>query len=361
MMEFFRSRLALSLTTLMLLAGNGSDGIAQENSLFSSVRASAAFTEVAAGSQQSTQSSVSGRLTSASDLIDWLQTAGFTTSQSGDRAILTFKQLDFWRFPVLVTISDDEQNLFVVMGLRNITDAQRLPTAKLLSLLEANQKAVRASFVFSAERRRIELQTVLANGTEKHREIRDEINRMAILARDLEVIWNLEEAQGGASPSVATASETQAFKATTAFSEHPVIAGPTAAPNTTVPAAPAAVPPAATSPTATPGTAGVAPRTGSAQLSLSSLQGRWVASRSETEVFAMQVNADSTFVLVSVINGKQARSSGKLTLANGQLILEGSDGIRIAGAVNLVSSSELQFSPHSAASTAAILIFRKAP
>jgi hypothetical protein len=279
----------------------------------------------------------------ASELVGWLQNAGFTASRTAERSVSTVKKLDSLQFPVSVTISDDEQDLVVVMGLRNFADSQKLTVAKLLSLLEANQKTGRASLVFSSERRRIELQTLLANHTDKHSDVRDEINRLAILARDLEAIWNLEESEGGASPSITVPSETQAFR----VSDTP--------PQTSVATTPAPQPAPASVPTVATGT--VPARV---ELTLTSLQGRWAASRSATEAFAMQINGDSTFVLVSVISGKQSRSSGKLTLLNGQLTLEGTDGIRIAGAVTMVSSSELQFSPQATNGTSAALSFRKA-
>jgi len=357
-MKLFSSQFALSLTALVSVAVNGSKGIAQDNSLYSSVRASTVFSETAAaGSGPAPQTFGSGRMTSASELVGWLQSAGFTASAVGDRAVSTIKQLDSWRFPVLVTISEDEQDLLVVIGLRNISEPQKLSVAKLLSLLEANQKTGRASLVFSSERRRIELQTVLANGSmssglEKHSEIRDEINRLAILARDKEAVWNLEEIHGGASLPVTVASETQAFRSAlapqdvVATSPGSVPGSLPVAPNAPTSAAPATIPRA------------MPP---AIEVSLNSLQGRWAASRSATEAFAMQINGDSTFVLVSIISGKQARSSGKLTLLNGQLTLEGSDGIRIAGSVTMVSASELQFSSQSTSGAAAVLSFRKAP
>ena len=367
-MRFFSSQFALTLTAVISVAANGSKGIAQDNGLFSSVRASTVFSETAvAGSEPAPQSSSNGRTQSASELVGWLQSAGFTASPVGDRAASTVKQLDSWRFPVLVTISEDEQDLLVVIGLRNISEPQKLSAAKLLSLLEANQKTGRASLVFSSERRRIELQTVLANGStssglEKHSDVRDEINRLAILARDKEAVWNLEEIHGGASLPVTVASETQAFRSALA-PQGAVATSPGAgpgslpvAPNAPTSAAPATIPPALP-----PATLPVHSGTPGIEVSLNSLQGRWAASRSATEAFAMQINGDSTFILVSVISGKQARSSGKLTLLNGQLTLEGSDGIRIAGAVTLASYSELQFSPQSTSGAATVLSFRKAP
>lgn len=363
-MKLFSSQFALSLTALVSVAVNGSAGRAQDNSLFSSVRASTVFSETAAaGSGPAPQTSSSGRMTSALELVGRLQSAGFTASEVGDRAVSTVKQLDSWRFPVLVTISEDEQDLLVVIGLRNISEPQKLSAAKLLSLLETNQKTGRASLVFSSERRRIELQTVLANGImssglEKHSEIRDEINRLAILARDKEAVWNLEEIHGGASLPVTAASETQAFRSVPA-PQDALAASPGSGPGSLPgsPNAPASAAPATSPPTTSPINSG----TPATEVSLNSLQGRWAASRSATEAFAMQINGDSTFVLVSVISGKQARSSGKLTLLNGQLTLEGSDGIRIAGSVTMVSASELQFSPQSTSGAAAVLSFRKAP
>ena len=328
------------LTVIVLLNGmlTGQAVFAQQDDLFSSVRASTVFSEGdAALTGATTTSPVTNRLMSAEALVQALQKAEFTAVASGSRAAAAMKQQDLWQFPVLVTISEDEQDLLIAVGLRAVSDSQKLPAARLLQLLEANQKASRASFVFNRDKERLELLCQLRNTGEKDVLLRDEINRLAILARDMETVWNLDEKSGGSPIGAAGSTAIEATK----------MAPATANPN-------AATPPVSTS--APANTTGAVP-----ELTTAALQGRWAASRSATEAFAMQLNNDFTFVLVSVINGKQLRSSGKFTLANGQLTLDGSDGVKIVGIVKLNSATEFQFAQQSAGVTGATLSFSKAP
>ncbi len=321
------------LTVIVLLNGTiaGRPALAQQDDLFSSVRASTVFSESDAASTGSTATSAgTNRLMSAEALVQALQKAEFTAAASGSRAAAAMKQLDSWQFPVIVTISEDEQDLLIAVGLRAVSDSQKLPAARLLQLLEANQKTSRASFVFNRDKGRLELLCQVRNTGEKDVLLRDEINRLAILARDLETVWNLDEKSGGSPIGAAGSAAIEATK----------MAPVTANSNVTAP---------------------VNTTDSQPELTAAALQGRWAASRSVTEAFAMQLNSDSTFVLVSVINGKQLRSSGKFAFANGQLTLDGSDGVKVVGLVKLNSATEFQFAQQSAGVTGATLSFSKAP
>jgi hypothetical protein len=61
------------------------------------------------------------------------------------------------------------------------------------------------------------------------------------------------------------------------------------------------------------------------------LVGKWSAARSNAEAFAMQLNGDGSFVLVSVKNGKQSKAAGRFTFTGGQLALAVSDGGKLVG------------------------------
>ncbi len=336
-MKQFRCRSLLIVIVILNGVLTGRPAFAQQDDLFSSVRASTVFSEGdAAVTGSTTTSPVTNRLMSAEALVQVLQKAEFTAVASGSRAAVAMKQLELWQFPVLVTISEDEQDLLIAVGLRAVSDSQKLPAPRLLQLLEANQKASRASFVFNRDKGRLELLCQVRNTGEKDVLLRDEINRLAILARDMETVWNLDEKSGGSPIGAAGSAAIEATKV---------------APTT---ANPIAATPERTS--APVNTAGAVP-----ELTAAALQGRWAASRSATEAFAMQLNNDSTFVLVSVIHGKQLRSSGKFALANGQLTLDGSDGVKIVGIVKLNSATEFQFAQQSAGVTGATLSFSKAP
>ena len=310
----------------------------EEDSLFSKVDAVAAFENdnqvtkgaPAAGAVQES------RLISTNDLLRTLQDANFEGTAIGTRAVATLKQLASWQFPVQVTLAENEQDVTIVLGLRRVSDLQKVPAARLLQLLESNEKLARTSFAFNRERSRFELFSLIRNKGITGQTLRDEINRLAILARDTESLWNLDETAGGALETSAATGKSGATR----------IVEPGIAPsplNTTQSTAPLTQ--------SLPVTATVSPN---------SLHGRWSATRSATDAFAILLNADNTFVLVSVSGGQQARSTGKFTLLNNQLTLEGSDGIRLSGTVTLVSSTEFRFEPLSSGTSLAALTFGKA-
>ena len=314
---------------------------AQEaDSLFSSVRASTAFDNDIAANGGNSVAFGAKRLTTTDELVHTLQEANFEAAAGGTRAVATKKQLDSWMFPVLVMLSEDEQDVSIVLGLRAVSDSQKVPATRLLQLLESNEKSGRTSFAFNRERNRIELFSLIKNSGVNAESLRDEINRLVILARDTESLWNLEESAGGA-------ALTQAANAN---------GGATKVPVAPAQAAPA---PVATAPTATTPQPATLPAP-SSQISSNSLQGRWSASRSATEAFALQFNAEGTFVLVRVSSGKQSRSTGKFTLQNSQLTLETSDGSRLPGKVTLVSASEFRLEQQITGATGTPLMFRKA-
>ena len=346
-MEKFGRTAILALITSLNAATSTMAAAQEEDSLFSSVRASTAFDNDIAANLGNTVAVGAKRLTTTDELVHTLQEANFEAAAGGTRVAATKKQLDLWQFPVLVMLSEDEQDVSIVLGLRAVSDSGKVPATRLLQLLESNEKSGRTSFAFNRERNRIELFSLIKNSGVNAQSLRDEINRLAILARDTESLWNLEESAGGAALTQAATANGGATKVPVA----PVAVAPVASP------APAATAPT-TSQSATPPAAGLPAE--NPELSSNSLQGRWSASRSATEAFAIQLNADGTFVLVSVNNGKQTRSTGKFTVQSSQLTLETSDGGRLLGKVTLVSTSEFRFEQETNGATGTALTFRKA-
>ena len=346
-MEKFGRTAILALITSLNAATSTMAAAQEEDSLFSSVRASTAFDNDIAANLGNTVAVGAKRLTTTDELVHTLQEANFEAAAGGTRVAATKKQLDLWQFPVLVMLSEDEQDVSIVLGLRAVSDSGKVPATRLLQLLESNEKSGRTSFAFNRERNRIELFSLIKNSGVNAQSLRDEINRLAILARDTESLWNLEESAGGAALTQAATANGGATKVPVA----PVAVAPVASP------APAATAPT-TSQSATPPAAGLPAE--NPELSSNSLQGRWSASRSATEAFAIQLNADGTFVLVSVNNGKQTRSTVKFTVQSSQLTLETSDGGRLLGKVTLVSTSEFRFEQETNGATGTALTFRKA-
>ena len=86
------------------------------------------------------------------------------------------------------------------------------------------------------------------------------------------------------------------------------------------------------------------------------LVGKWAAARSKTEAFALQINTDGTFALVTVSGGKTSQSTGKYTLVGNKLTLTDTKGTKIAGTATLRSAKEFKFLPTGAKSP---LTFKK--
>jgi hypothetical protein len=323
---------------LQLVASNVF-AVQEEDSLFSSVDATAAFDSDDDEEKNGPASSVTNRerrLISTNDLIRTLQEGNFEASAIGTRAVATKKQIASWQFPVLVTLSENERDVTIVLGLRRVSDLQKVPAARLLQLLETNEKSGGTSYAFNRERNRLELFSLLENSGISGQTLRDEINRLAILARDTESLWNLEEAAGGAAEN-SSAPETAGATKIVESQNTQIQTKPVQPTSPATPEVPVTV--------AVPAT---------------SLHGKWSSSRSTTDAFAILLNADNTFVLVSVTGAKQAKSTGKFTFLSNQLTLEGSDGSRLGGTISLVSDSEFRFEPQSAGGKSTVLTFRKA-
>jgi hypothetical protein len=76
-----------------------------------------------------------------------------------------------------------------------------------------------------------------------------------------------------------------------------------------------------------------------------SLTGKWSTSRSATEAFAIQFNADQTFVLVYVNGTNQSRSTGTFSLRGSTLTFDGQQGFRLTGTIVSSQDGEFQFTP----------------
>ncbi|HIE98976.1 MAG TPA: hypothetical protein EYG03_06200 [Planctomycetes bacterium] len=284
--------------------------VADDDDLFSDVRTNAVFDSVTnTDNAAKTETTRPKAITNAKTLREVLMSVGFDASIEGNRAATTTKQLNPWTFSVLVTISDDEKTIGIRLGLSVIKDEKQLSTETLLQLMSASQKHAPSQFTYSAKRQRTELSTFMTGNRLTGQQIRDEINRLAILAKETSAIWAVADSRTGSDK-----------------------------PSPEVPKTPAA------------------PSTPSVSGSPQSLSGTWSAIRSDTEAFAVAFKADGTFNLVYVNDGKQTKTSGKFSINSGSLSLAGSDGIRLVGKLTRVSDREFRFAPQKTA----VLTFTKA-
>ncbi len=273
--------------------------VADDHDLFSDVRTNTVFESVVdPDNTEKTGTTRPKAITNAEALRDLLKSVGFDARADGNRSVTTTKQLDPWTFPVLVTISDDEKSIGIRLGLSVIKDENLLSTSILLKLMSASQKHAPAQFAYSAKRQRTELSKFVTGNRLTGQQLRDEINRLAVLAKETSTIWVVAD--------------------TSAESENPGTVDPTAP---------------------------SAPRTSTDVGSPKYLSGKWSATRSDTEAFAVAFNADGTFNLVYVNNGKQTKTSGKFITDTGSLTLAGNDGVRLVGKLTRVSDTKFRFAP----------------
>jgi hypothetical protein len=211
---------------------------------------------------------------------------------------------------VLITTDEEKREVMLVLLLSVVKDQKQLSAAKLLELLSASREHAPAYFAYSSKRQRIELYRTLENRTLSGELLKTEINRLAAIAKETEGLWNLE--------STAT------------------------------------TPPAATSPAQSTPATPTSPAAEGATL----LVGKWSASRSAKEAFALQLNANGKYVLVHVNQGQQTKSTGQFTLTGQLLTLIGDDGTKLTGQIAGQTAKQFQFSP--AGGKSAALTFRKA-
>jgi hypothetical protein len=185
------SKLINTLAAIVVVFGSAS--FAQDNDLFSEVRPDSVFERSPAKTPGSgSKTSFPKRMTRAEEVRDLLKSAGFEAKVAGSRTIITQKELDPWKFPVMVVLSEDEESVSIIVGLSTIKDVSReLPAQMLLKMLEACQENAPALFAYHAKRQRTELSVVLRNQDLTGLELRNEINRLAILAKNTDQIWTI--------------------------------------------------------------------------------------------------------------------------------------------------------------------------
>lgn len=353
----FRNKRSL-LTKLMTgftATAIGLTGVAGENDLYSDVQTGSVFTAGDSGADKDSPDSprVHRRITSLEQIVQLLRDASLESRTAEGRSATTLKTLEPWLFPVTITLSDDEQTLQICVVLGAVADQQKADAGKLLSLLEATKLQTSAKFGFNRVRSRTELLGQLRNDGVTAELLRDEINRLTSIAKESELLWQIEPARTQSKTDSATTVPDAAVRLEETSSAAGKPAETVNSGETTVPVTNPA------SPVLTP--AAPAPTANSTDVQSSAFTGRWSASRASNEAFAILFDANGSFVLVSIKDGKQAKSAGKFIVNGAQLTLEGKDGVRLNGTFQMKSSTEFSFQPASAGGTVAAFNFRKSP
>ena len=249
---------------------------AQEQDLFSTVRSGDVFSSVTENTAET-----SGRIRSADQIRDLLNRTGFQSEVTGSREVGLKKSLDPFTFPVLVSLSPDESSITIAMGLRSMPDTKELDKQTLLQMMQLSRKHAPIGMGWNQERSRTEIYTVLKNDRLTGEQLRESINRMAVIAVENRSLWFKEPPKS---------TEQQIPQSTAA------------------------------------------------------LIGKWAASRSNTEAFAIEFSTGNRFVLVYVNGTSQTRSAGTWSKTNGQLTLSGND-FELKGRFELNSATGFRFAP----------------
>ncbi|MCC7084581.1 MAG: hypothetical protein IT427_06205 [Pirellulales bacterium] len=291
--------------------------------LFSRVSTISVFDESgsAISSREHLESSERGRrIGTVGQLADMLRDAGLDPEADGQRVVNVKLQHAKWTFPIALGINESGDQIRLALTLSQFDSGKQPTSSQLLALLEANREHQPAFFSFSEKRRQIELFLSIPNEQVTTRQLREELRRAATIAQCTASLWDINS----------SANST------------------TAAPTTTTGSA-------VNSTTAAPATKAAPPQV--TQVAGGSLVGKWSAARSNTQAFAMQFKADGTFILVTVIDSKQSKASGKFTLIGGLLTLTTDSGTSSANVANL-SASSFDFTPPGKAT--AKLTFKRA-
>lgn len=247
------------------------------------------------------------RVLNITQLTDLLRDAGLEPTADETAASIKLQHAR-WTFTVILGLDEEREQILLLMLLSDFEGKPALSSERLLALLSANRDQRPASFSYSDKHKRIELMMSVANDAISPRLLREEVRRLANMAEGTAGLWEIAAEQPAGATAAASAAK------------------PAAGQVINVPAQKGA---AATQPTA----------------ASSALAGKWSAARSAKEAFAMQLNADNTFVLVFVKDGKQSRSTGQFTLSGNQLTLSTTEGGKFSGSVTGVTAKSFDFTP----------------
>jgi hypothetical protein len=282
---------------------------ADDGGLFSEVAMESVFEKpVAASKAVASPSSTGhiGRITGASSLNQALRAAGFDSQEKDGRASFDLDHAG-WSFPVSIGVLVDQDRIDCELSLTKIGDDTSLTTETLLALLTAGDTRG-ASFAYDRKGKRILLRATLSNRSITASELKADLIRLATVAQKHSDIWSTLKGQPASNSKSASNSK------------------------------PAEAPP-----------------------KQFSLVGRWSASLSSNEAFAIQIASDATFQLVHLKSGKSTISKGKATRSGDQLKLVGNDKVTLNCSVTQTAGDAFQLAINDAkGKTTATLSFKKA-
>ncbi len=232
------------------------------------------------------------RVTGASSLVLALKAAGFNPTRDDEQVTIEVDHAG-WKLPIRMRVELEKDRIVCAMSLVELKDMSGVASDSLLSLLASGKATEGAFFAFDRDKKLIQLKTSFSNRGLTARGLKADLVNLASLAELHSDVWS----------KLGTAVKTDA-----------VVGAPE---RKTVPAKEPA--------------------------ESFSIVGRWGATLTSGESFAILVGADNRFKLVQVKGKKSSVSSGKLTLEGNRLTLVGDDKVTISGDIKQSSKDEFQF------------------
>ena len=300
-MRFFLVATVLAATCATTSVGRANDDLFSEVAMESVFATSTSTSEKSVASPDAVKQI--DRITGTSGLTQVLKTAGFSPTAKDGKVQFRLKE-GGWAFPTVVRVDVERDRLVCQLALIELKRTAEIDQAKLLGLLSAGDPSRGAFFAFDREEEMLLLRASLSNRSVVASEIAQELKQLATIAGEKSELWsNLVRTEK------ASSTKTQ----------------PTKAPSKP---APAQNKPAVTKSTPVP-PAAKSPRTGSGGTpsgSTVSLLGRFSASLTATEAFAIQISNNNRFQLAHVKAGKSTVSKGALVRNGDRVTLRGDDG-----------------------------------
>jgi hypothetical protein len=278
----------ITLIVLVVFSATGEQLVRGDESLFSKVRVNSTFSSQKDDTTDN-RAPAGTKLTDAGQLLRLLNEIGVKAEESGSKAIGFQMGKAPDSFLVVVTISDDENQLEVMVRLAQVGENQELPADKSLGLLTATRKYAPSRFAYNGELRAITLLHNVRNEGTDAKVLGDQLLKLLAIAKETRQLWDIAAKADQAAPQTETETETETQSD-----------------------------------------------------SKLTLVGTWSAVRSATEAFAIQLKSDGKFALVYVNSGKQNRSTGTYSFNGESLNLLGGDGLKLNGAVSNLSEKQFQ-------------------
>lgn len=296
---------AASLCQVSLLLAD--DGLFSEVAMESVFAKPALKTESVATKEPTDQYA---RVTSASSLAEVLKTLGFEPVISKGHVKISLPH-EGWKFPVSFAVQVDQDRIDCQMSLIVIGDGGTA-TGTLLDLLAVGDSAAGAFFAYDRDRKLIQLRTSFSNRSVTANQLKADLSKLAVFAEKHSGTWTKLRSKTTTLASSSTSRPANTSRA----------------------------------------------KTSTPQLSL---LGRWSASVSANESFAIAMTRDSKFQLVHLKSGKPTISKGKATRSGNRLTLAGEGGITLNCQVQQITADKFRLTILNAQGKATVnLDFKKA-